>query len=242
VNGGPETDHAFPLAAAERVTIEFTAPNAAVWIQAHDPSPPAKEIGVVALPSGMAVPAQAPEGSISGEVLDLYAYTARAVNDPWPDGTQPTRSFSLRLDEATSMPPGHSGAPGMAGMPGTMARYTINDAVFPQTGTLTVNQGDRVEITFVNKGKLEHPMHLHGHAFRLLARDGRPLPGALVKDTVLVEPGSSMTVGFLADNPGWWAIHCHELHHAAGGMMTLLRYAGSQRLAQPGGSAGNAPE
>jgi FtsP/CotA-like multicopper oxidase with cupredoxin domain len=104
-----------------------------------------------------------------------------------------------------------------------------------------VQQGDRVEITFVNTGQLEHAMHLHGHDFRLLARDGRPLPGALVMDTVLVEPGSTYTIGFTADNRGWWALHCHELHHAAGGMMALLHYQGSQRLAGPGGRAGNEP-
>lgn len=244
LTGGPEREHAFPLGAGERVQIEFTAPNAAVWIQAHDPSPPAREIGVVALPVGMAPPAQGPQESISGQVLDLYSYPARVVNEPWPAGTRPTRSFSLRLDEATSMPASHNRVPGMAGPgpPGVNTRYTINGAVFPQTPLLTVQQGDRVAITFVNRGQLEHAMHLHGHAFRLLARDGTSVPGALVMDTILVEPGSSYTVGFLADNPGWWAIHCHELHHAAGGMMTLLRYEGSQWPAQLGGSAGNNPD
>jgi FtsP/CotA-like multicopper oxidase with cupredoxin domain len=242
LTGGPMTDHAIPLGAGERVEIEFRAPDAPVWITAHDPSPPASEIGVVALPEGMAVPSQAPEEPISGQVLDLDAYPARATADPWPDGTSPTRSFTLRLGEATTMPSSHDVVPGMPGMPGMNTTYTINGAVFPKTGVLTVQRGDRVELTFVNSGRLEHAMHLHGHAFRLLARDGKPLPGALVMDTVLVEPGSSYTVGFTTDNPGWWAIHCHELHHAAGGMMALLRYDGSQRLAQAGGAAGNDPE
>lgn len=242
LTGGPETEHAIPLGAAERVEIEFTAPDAPVWITAHDPSPPAREISVVALPYGMAVPPKAPEGSISGQVLDLDGYAARAAYDPWPDGTKPTRSFTLRLGESMTMPSSHNLVPGMPGMPGMNTRYTINGAVFPQTPGLTVKQGDRVEITFVNTGQLEHAMHLHGHAFRLLARDGRSLPGTLVMDTVLAEPGTSYTIGFVADNPGWWAIHCHELHHAAGGMMALLHYQGSQRLAELGGPAGNNPE
>lgn len=242
LTGGPETRHAFPLAAGRRVEIEFTAPDTPVWLQAHDPSPPAQELGVVVLPEGMSIPAEPRQESISGLLLDLYAYPARAVDEPWPDGTTPTRSFTLGLDEVMGMPLTHDAVPGMAGMPGMNTRYTIDRAAFPETGVLTVEQGDRVEITFVNRGQLEHPMHLHGHAFRLFARDGRPLPGALVMDTVLVEPGSSYTVGFVAGNPGWWAIHCHELHHAAGGMMTLLRYQGSQRLAEAGGPAGNDPE
>jgi plastocyanin len=188
---------------------------------------------------GMAVPSQAPEESISGQVPDLDSYPARAVDDPWASGTGPTRSFTLSLGETTSMPSSHDGVPGMPGMAGMNTRYTINGAAFPQTGVLTVRQGDRVQITFVNRGQMEHPMHLHGQSFRLLARDGQPLPGALVMDTILTEPGSSFTVGFVAGNPGWWAIHCHELHHAAGGMMALLRCDGSPRLAQLGGSAGN---
>ncbi len=196
----------------------------------------------MALPNGMAPPSQAPEESISGQVLDLDAYAARGAHDPWPDGASPPRSFTLRLDEATTMPSSHNMIPGMRGMPGMNTRYTINGAVFPRTSQLSVQQGDWVEITFANTGQLEHAMHLHGHDFRLLARDGKPLPGALVMDTILVEPGSSYTIGFVVDNPGWWAIHCHELHHAAGGhdgAPSLRRQrapgaAGRTRREQPG--------
>ncbi len=93
-----------------------------------------------------------------------------------------------------------------------------------------------------SRGRLEHPMHLHGGAFQILARDGQPVAGQLVKDTVVVEPGESIAIGFRADNPGWWMLHCHELHHAAGSMDTLLYYSGIGRLANLGGSYGNSPE
>ena len=88
-------------------------------------------------------------------------------------------------------------------------------------------------------------MHLHGGAFQILAQNGQPVAGLQVKDTVLVDPGQSITIGFRADNPGWWmlhVLHCHELHHAAGGLDTLLHYSGVGRLANLGGSYGNSPE
>ncbi len=66
--------------------------------------------------------------------------------------------------------------------------------------------------------------------------------GIIVRDTVVVRPGTSLTIGFLADNPDWWMIHCHELHHSAGGMMALLQYAGSPRLAQLGGPLQGKPD
>ena len=51
-----------------------------------------------------------------------------------------------------------------------------------------------------------------------------------------------MTIAFRADNPGWWMIHCHQLLHAAGGMMALLAYQGAPRLANLGGASANSPD
>jgi FtsP/CotA-like multicopper oxidase with cupredoxin domain len=72
---------------------------------------------------------------------------------------------------------------------------------------------------------MPHPMHLHGHAFQVVAINGAPLPGA-VRDTVLVPPMGSVTIAFDADNPGRWAFHCHNLYHMMTGMMTEVRYPG----------------
>jgi FtsP/CotA-like multicopper oxidase with cupredoxin domain len=64
----------------------------------------------------------------------------------------------------------------------------------------------------------------------------------LIKDTVVVAPGTSVQIGFVANNPGWWMLHCHQLNHAAAGMMTLLRYVDSPRLAQIGGAYSAMPD
>lgn len=70
-----------------------------------------------------------------------------------------------------------------------------------------------------------HPLHLHGHAFRVLSRDGTPSPHREWQDTVLLSPRERVEVAFVADNPGDWLFHCHVLEHAAGGMMGVLRVA-----------------
>ncbi len=58
-------------------------------------------------------------------------------------------------------------------------------------------------------------MHIHGHAYKVIATDGGPIPeaGQWPEVSVLVQVGSTRTVEFIADNPGDWAFHCHMLHH-----------------------------
>jgi FtsP/CotA-like multicopper oxidase with cupredoxin domain len=85
--------------------------------------------------------------------------------------------------------------------------------------------GQRVAIEMLNHTMMPHPMHLHGHAFQVVAINGAPFAGA-VRDPVLVPPMSSVTIAFGADNPGRWAFHCHNLYHMVSGMMTEVRYAG----------------
>ena len=88
---------------------------------------------------------------------------------------------------------------------------------------LPVANGERVELVFRNQTPMPHPMHLHGHEFQVVEIDGKRFPGA-VRDTVLVTPGTSVVVAFDANNPGWWALHCHLLYHLDAGMFTTLRY------------------
>ncbi|MCW5636967.1 MAG: multicopper oxidase family protein [Rubrivivax sp.] len=89
-----------------------------------------------------------------------------------------------------------------------------------------VERGRTVRLTFENRTAWWHPMHVHGHSFRELARNGRPLPGRALRDTMLVAPRETVEVAFVADNPGDWLIHCHVLEHHAGGMGTRFRVSG----------------
>jgi FtsP/CotA-like multicopper oxidase with cupredoxin domain len=109
---------------------------------------------------------------------------------------------------------------------GEMAGYlwSINNVVWnPSVPPLQVANGERVELVFVNKTPMPHPMHLHGHEFQVVEIDGARFSGA-VRDTVLVLPGGRVVVAFDANNPGWWALHCHLLYHLDAGMFTTIRY------------------
>jgi len=236
VIGGPPTGRALPLGAGERLDVEFLASDTPAWVRLVHGLPPADQVPVPLVPVGSPVPASRPPPSAAAPegYVDFFTYPARAQDSEWPSGAAPTRSFTLALTQA-----GSSGSsaeampPGMEPMAGTW--FEINGKTFPATQNLVISQGDLVEITFDNQSRTEHAMHLHGHAFQLLSRDGTPAAGLIVKDTVVVLPGSRVRVGFVANNPGWWLLHCNELDHAAAGLMTLVVYQGIARPTHLGG-------
>ncbi|WP_167140667.1 multicopper oxidase family protein [Diaminobutyricimonas sp. TR449] len=121
--------------------------------------------------------------------------------------------------------------------------YTVNGAVYPLIPATRVTEGDLVRLTVVNRGSETHPMHPHGHHVLVLSRNGVPMTGApLWMDTFDVQPGEVWQVAFRADNPGIWLDHCHNLDHAAEGMLLHLAYTGVSSPFQHGGPSGNTPE
>ena len=93
---------------------------------------------------------------------------------------------------------------------------TINGKVFPSTAPLVCKTGDKVRIRLGNLGAMDHhPIHLHGHHFRVTATDGEdiPLSAQWPETTVLVAVGQTRNIEFIADAPGDWAMHCHMTHH-----------------------------
>jgi len=88
---------------------------------------------------------------------------------------------------------------------------------------LTLRRGQAYRLALVNDTRWHHPMHLHGHAFRVISRNGRPTRHREWQDTVLMAPDERVEVAFVADNPGDWMLHCHILEHQDGGMMAVVR-------------------
>jgi FtsP/CotA-like multicopper oxidase with cupredoxin domain len=88
----------------------------------------------------------------------------------------------------------------------------------PMKDAHEVSSGERVRLDFVNHTGMFHPVHLHGHTFAIGSQAGPR------KDTVIVRPGQELKAYFDADNPGRWMIHCHNVYHAAAGMMAVLGY------------------
>ncbi len=90
---------------------------------------------------------------------------------------------------------------------------------------LVVRLGDRVRLRFTNSTMMYHPMHLHGHFFRVLPKAGEwDAPTAVLKDTVAVGPKEKVDVEFYADNPGRWFFHCHNMYHMLAGMARVVEY------------------
>ena len=101
---------------------------------------------------------------------------------------------------------------------GFNGKSMLHDTLF------TVHEGDRVEVTMDNTTSMAHPMHLHGHYFKVVGLGDQRIDGA-IRDTVLVPVGERVTIQFDANNPGTWAFHCHHLYHMNSGMMAAMGYA-----------------
>jgi FtsP/CotA-like multicopper oxidase with cupredoxin domain len=90
---------------------------------------------------------------------------------------------------------------------------------------LTLARNKSHVIAMTNATAWHHPIHLHGHSFRVISRNGRPTRHREWQDTVLISPREKAEIAFVADNPGDWMFHCHVLEHQAGGMMAVFRVA-----------------
>ena len=102
---------------------------------------------------------------------------------------------------------------------GVAASGHVMDPIF------TLARGRSCVIAMANDTAWHHPMHLHGHAFRVLSRNGQPTRFREWQDTVLLAPRERVEIAFVADNPGDWMFHCHILEHQAAGMMSVIRVA-----------------
>jgi FtsP/CotA-like multicopper oxidase with cupredoxin domain len=100
-------------------------------------------------------------------------------------------------------------------------RWGIGGRKWGEHVPIRLEQGERVELTFENDSDMAHPMHMHGHHFKVTAINGMLLDGPF-RDTVLVPVEGKVKVAFDAGTPGRWLLHCHNAYHMAPGMMTEI--------------------
>lgn len=96
-----------------------------------------------------------------------------------------------------------------------------SDHVMEPLVTLVRDQSYLIEM--INDTAWHHPIHLHGHSFRVVSRNGEPTQYQEWQDTVLMAPEERVEIALVADNPGDWMFHCHILEHQAAGMMGVVR-------------------
>jgi FtsP/CotA-like multicopper oxidase with cupredoxin domain len=196
----------FPLAMAQRADIRLKLPDGAgAWPIMFRPEGLVARTGIILATKGAEIARLAQFGEMAPPLDLAQEMKLRSVADLPREPV--TRSQILQL---TGGDEGYVW--GLNGKP------SMHDTLF------SVKEGDRVEVIMQNMTGMAHPMHLHGHYFKVAAINNVAIDGAL-RDTVLVPPSTSVTIRFDADNPGNWAFHCHHLYHMNSGMMGAMTYS-----------------
>jgi FtsP/CotA-like multicopper oxidase with cupredoxin domain len=203
----PVQGRTFPVAVAQRLDIRVSlAPGPGAYPVLAQLEGERSQTGVILVAAGGPVPRIADVAETPSPALTLDLERGLRAQKP----LAPRKADRIHILNLT----------------GEMAGYawSINNVVWNKdTPPLAVAEGERVELVFVNETPMPHPMHLHGHEFQVVEIDGERFPGA-VRDTILVTPGRRVVVAFDANNPGWWALHCHLLYHLEAGMFTTIKY------------------
>jgi FtsP/CotA-like multicopper oxidase with cupredoxin domain len=211
------------LSTGGRADLTFLMPNHPVFLSVGGN----KKLGVLLSRDGTG---DVPDIPKTAEFSALHYGTP--TETPIDASSNFDREFDMILDNKMSFYDGQFGS-----------LYTINGEVFPDTPMFMVQEGDLVKTTIVNRGAVDHPMHLHGHHMLVLSHNGVASTGSpWWSDTLDVVPGDTYEVAFVADNPGLWMDHCHNLTHAAVGMSMHLMYEGITTPYTVGADTQNHPE
>ncbi|MBK8712105.1 MAG: multicopper oxidase domain-containing protein [Niastella sp.] len=106
---------------------------------------------------------------------------------------------------------------------GNMNRYvwSLDNKVVSESEKILIKKGENVRIVLYNNSMMRHPMHLHGHDFRLLNEQGDYAP---LKNIIDIMPMERDTIEFAANVYGDWFFHCHILYHMMSGMGRVFTY------------------
>ena len=106
---------------------------------------------------------------------------------------------------------------------GNMNRYvwSMDNKVLSETDKILIKKGENVRITLYNGSMMRHPMHLHGHDFRILNGQGDYAP---LKNVLDIMPMETDVIEFAANVEGDWFFHCHILYHMMAGMNRVFSY------------------
>ncbi len=207
----PIKDELLNIAPGERYDIEFIANNPGEWLlECHGNMKGTDGMKVKIQYEGQTNNTDKANAKEDLRIVDITKYGKHELGQFTLDQKY---DVEYTMDLGTAM-----GKDGMV--------YTINGKTYPETAPVNVKKGDLVKVKLVNNSPKDlHPMHLHGHFFQVLSKNGKPITGSpLIKDTLNLKPGEEYVVAFKADNPGNWMFHCHDLHHASAGMVTEVKY------------------
>jgi FtsP/CotA-like multicopper oxidase with cupredoxin domain len=196
----------FPLAIAQRADIRVKLPEGSgAWPILFRPEGLSARTGIYLATQGAEIAKLSSEGAVAPEIGLAQEMKLRSVAALPREPVTRTEILTLT----------GGGADYLWGLNG---KSSMHETIF------TVRENELIEVIMQNQTGMAHPMHLHGHYFKVVAVNNVPIEGAL-RDTVLVPPSTSVAIRFAADNPGNWAFHCHHLYHMNAGMMGAIRYS-----------------
>ncbi|RYY45454.1 MAG: copper oxidase [Chitinophagaceae bacterium] len=131
----------------------------------------------------------------------------------------------LRSPIKTSLPEGRTRTLHF-NLTGNMNRYvwTLDNKTVTETDRIMIEKGENLRLILTNNSMMRHPMHLHGHDFRVLNSQGEYSP---LKNVIDIMPMETDTIEFAANQDGNWFFHCHILFHMMAGMGRVFTYANS---------------
>ena len=161
----------------------------------------------------------------SGIILKTGEGKIAKISDQGEAGPQLDLALESQIRSAAVLPVNPVNRVEVVNLTGGTERYAwgFNGNPMMHDVLFSVREGERVELTMMNSTAMAHPMHLHGHYFKVTAIGSQRVDGA-VRDTLLVPPDARVSIQFDADNPGSWAFHCHHLYHMNSGMMAAMAY------------------
>jgi FtsP/CotA-like multicopper oxidase with cupredoxin domain len=222
-------DQLVSIAPGERYDIEFTADNPGNWLlESHGDTEGTEGMKTVINYEGVN---DNTDKSNQKENLPNFNFNAYGKNANAKFTLNQKYDVEYTMDLNTLKKDGNTS-------------YTINGKSFPETDPINIKKGDLVKVKLVNNSPTgDHPMHLHGHFFQVLSKNGVPIKGSpIMKDTINLKPGDEYVVALEANNPGNWLFHCHDLHHATAGMVDVVKYEGYTSNFTPDSNATNKPE
>jgi len=169
------------------------------------------------------------DGKAYGGNFKFMAADVSSFKDLAMDGMDPKRPWppysKLRSTRPTAFPKGSPVREIRLTLDGDMERYVwfLNNRPLSESDDILIKEGEVVRFIMINRTMMHHPMHLHGHFFRVVngQEDYAPL-----KHTVDVAPMSTTVIEFMANEVGDWFFHCHLLYHMKSGMSRVVHYEG----------------
>ena len=146
---------------------------------------------------------------MGGESTQLTYDMLRSINPSALDSTKKWREISFTLT-------------------GNMLRYiwSLDNKTLSRADNVLIRHGENVRMIFTNTTMMRHPMHLHGHFFRVINAQGDCAP---MKHTFDIKPMETVAIEFYANEEKDWFFHCHNLYHMVSGMARVVSYEGSEK-------------